>query len=762
MTSSRVEPREKKILVDRNALVERLQSMGNFLRLNLKLSHKGLILVSVPLFFELLFLGVLATLLNQAEMEKAKADHSRQIVSHCNTLVRLLYDAGTTIAGLTLTGSKMFSERYEQVIEQIPQEFHSLNDLVKTEPARLARLKRCENVANTAIDLLGDLKRALDEGDRSQALLKGKDMSRQFKSIVDQLITEMQQFVQEETRLQRGGEGAEEKSKRLVKGFLLVGIFFNIFVAFAVAIFFSKEIAARLDGVTENTRRLARGDQLNPPMPGSDEIAHLDRVFHDMAVALAEAARKERAVIENAVDVICSIDGEGKFTNVSPASLKLWGHTPEELIGRRFTDLVVPEDLSATTRAFNEIMIGRSALPFENVTLRQDGSQVNVLWSAFWSESEKSMFCVAHDITERKEAENALRASEARVRQIIDSMPVGLVVVDGKGIIESVNPSMEQIFEYGPEELIGKHLITIFEHGADQDPDAFMQDVYERSLGHMDEREAVKMTGEIFPTQLSLTAFETLEGERFLANIIDLTELREVERLKREFVSTVSHELRTPLTAIRGSLTLITAGAAGELSDQMRKVVTIAERNTIRLIGLINDLLDLEKLEAGKLEMNFEDTALANVIERSVESVRAFGDQHAVSFEAATTDLTVRADGDRLVQVLINLISNAVKFSPRGTTVTIGVKESPGVVEVSVTDRGRGIPEKYRSLLFQRFQQVEVLDAKKRGGTGLGLAICKAIVEQHQGTIGVESEEGKGSTFWFRIPATDKSKEIVA
>ena len=251
------------------------------------------------------------------------------------------------------------------------------------------------------------------------------------------------------------------------------------------------------------------------------------------------------------------------------------------------------------------------------------------------------------------------------------------------------------------------------------------------------------------------------DGRFYLANILDVSERREVERLKKEFVSTVSHELRTPLTSIRGSLTLLNVGALGALPDQAMKVVNIAERNTIRLIGLINDILDIEKLESGKMDMVFQDVELNSVLDRSFESVKTFADNNGVVLEMVPSSVRVNADGDRLVQVIVNLMSNACKFSPKGATVTVRVDEIPNWIEVKVIDRGRGIPAKFKNLLFQRFQQVEASDAKRKGGTGLGLAICKGIIEAHGGTIGVDSEEGKGSVFWFRIPLAQAGSKIV-
>ena len=237
----------------------------------------------------------------------------------------------------------------------------------------------------------------------------------------------------------------------------------------------------------------------------------------------------------------------------------------------------------------------------------------------------------------------------------------------------------------------------------------------------------------------------TMERER---------EWRVIERLKNEFISTVSHELRTPLTSIRGSLGLVEAGVAGALPEQALDLVRIAKNNTERLIRLINDILDLEKMEAGKLELVLRDVDAASLVALSVEGIEGMAREAGVtlSVEAHGGGL-VHADGDRLVQVLTNLVSNAIKFSPSGGRVRVRLdRPGPGRVRVSVTDSGDGIPEALRGKLFEKFSQLDGSDRRAKGGTGLGLAISKAIVEQHQGAIGVDSTVGAGSTFWFELP----------
>lgn len=230
--------------------------------------------------------------------------------------------------------------------------------------------------------------------------------------------------------------------------------------------------------------------------------------------------------------------------------------------------------------------------------------------------------------------------------------------------------------------------------------------------------------------------------------------LQQVDKLKQEFVAMVSHDLRTPLTSLLATLTMLSKGAYGELNELGKVRLQGSEASIKHLIKLINELLDLEKLDSGKLDLQLDETAIEVVIERAVQSVRSFAETQGVKLETANSDAVIQADADRLVQVLTNLLSNAIKFSARNSEVKITVLESNDWVEVRVSDQGRGIPESHLESVFDRFQQVAQDDSKVKGGSGLGLAIAKAIIEQHGGQIGVDSKEGSGSTFWFRLPNT--------
>jgi PAS domain S-box-containing protein len=345
-----------------------------------------------------------------------------------------------------------------------------------------------------------------------------------------------------------------------------------------------------------------------------------------------------------------------------------------------------------------------------------------------------------------------IKQGEARVRLVLQSMPVGLIIIDEAGSIESINERTEQMLGYSSSDLVGKNLATLFLDQTKSDPESFIEELKQKALVRSMEFDARRSSGEALPVELSISKLQMREGPRLLTTILDITDRREIERLKQEFVNMISHDLKTPLTSIVGILALVAADAFGPLTERGKYLVDTSEKQAVRLIDMINDLLLLEKMEAGGFELHVNTTDVSDVLRQALEAVAETARQRSVVIEAEKTEAMVQADGARIVQVLTNLLSNAVKFSPEKGIVKVAVDEKPDSVEIRVTDQGRGIPTEYQRAVFEKFKQVEIADSLEKGGTGLGLPICKLIVEKHGGTIGVDSVEGKGSNFWFRLP----------
>lgn len=403
---------------------------------------------------------------------------------------------------------------------------------------------------------------------------------------------------------------------------------------------------------------------------------------------------------------------------------------------------------------FAQILASRLNVLVENARRMKTGEELNKPLSG--SDEIAALDSAFHEMAfTLRLKEQLLKESEERVRTIIEKIPVGLLVFTEKGAIEYVNPTLESMFNQSSENLIGRQLASLVVRSQTVAEVEFTAQLKEKALDRIFEINCLKNDGERFPVEFSMTDFETQDGPRLLGILLDVSERQEVQRMRQAFVSMVSHELRTPLTAVSGFLALLEMGAFGELPKEVTEQAGRAEANVSRLMKLISDLLDLEKMDSGTLNVSKAKCELQKILQAVDEASRTFADSKGVKLEIDSVkekDASVLyADADRIVQVLVNLISNAVKFSPPGGVVKVSHKLDEDTLEMRVSDQGRGVPAKYKELIFERFQQVEVSDAKQKGGTGLGLAICKTIVEMHDGMIAVDSEEGKGSTFWFRI-----------
>lgn len=418
-------------------------------------------------------------------------------------------------------------------------------------------------------------------------------------------------------------------------------------------------------------------------------------------------------------------------------------------------------------------------------TVRVNNPQRGMIWTHIESIPEKlddgSVLWHGYvsDITPLKQAELQVKESNSLRKAILDAASVSIISTDESGVIKTFNHGAEMMLGYTAEEMIDKQnpaLIHLPEEiaahaqhltcelGYDVQPgfDAFVAKARE---GSDDENEwhYVRKDGSQFPVLLTVSALRDSEGEitGYLGIARDISEIKRIDKMKTEFISTVSHELRTPLTAISGALGILVNGLAGSLPDQPARMIQIAHNNSQRLIHLVNDLLDMEKLVAGKMHFDIQAHMLRVLIQQSIEANATYAQQYGVIYELRQgSDVKVSVDYQRLLQVLANYLSNAAKFSPLNDVVTIDVDIRFGSVRVTVTDKGPGVPDSFRVRLFQKFSQADASDTRQKGGTGLGLAICKEIIERMGGKVGVESTSGKGASFYFDLPCEDATQKI--
>lgn len=374
-----------------------------------------------------------------------------------------------------------------------------------------------------------------------------------------------------------------------------------------------------------------------------------------------------------------------------------------------------------------------------------------------------------------RQSRERVATEKAELTAILASADRFVIATDADGIISTLNTTAQRWLGYSADEVVGKQTPLIF-HDTDQVaqraqqlstellrpiPPGFEVLVTKARLGVSDENEwiYVRKDGSSFPVSLSVSAMRDEEGAiiGFVGIASDITARREVERIKNEFISTVSHELRTPLTSIRGALGLLEGGLMEGVSSQARSLVHIAYNNCERLIRLINDILDVEKISAGKMVFNFQVIVLDELIKESLAANRSYADQYKIWFHLIknVSGHSVNVDTDRLSQVMNNLLSNAAKFSPPGSEVEVKLESAALGLRVSVADRGSGVPPAFRDRLFSRFEQADASNMRRTGGTGLGLSICKTIMERMDGSIGYEPRPGGGSIFYFELPVAD-------
>ncbi|MBK9740811.1 MAG: GAF domain-containing protein [Actinobacteria bacterium] len=351
--------------------------------------------------------------------------------------------------------------------------------------------------------------------------------------------------------------------------------------------------------------------------------------------------------------------------------------------------------------------------------------------------------------------------SIARLSLVASQMTNGVLITDHDGRIEWVNDGFLRMTGYTADELLGRRPRDVLHgSGTNAATETLIRDSMTRREPFSAELLAYKNSGEAFWVALDSNPLLGLDGEPqgFMVMASDITDRKRVERMKSEFVSTVSHELRTPLTAISGALGLVSGGVTGELPPKALGMVEIAQKNSQRLAILIDDLLDMEKLVEGKVTIDSVVQPIMPIIDRAIVDNEAYAVKYGVKIlsDERAEDTLVDVDGLRLLQVLANLLSNAAKFSPSGSTVRVRVRLGEAVVRVEVSDHGPGIPESFRESIFEKFSQVDASDSRQRGGTGLGLAISKELVERMHGSIGLASSPDEGSTFYFELPiATD-------
>ncbi|RTL35650.1 MAG: PAS domain S-box protein [Candidatus Melainabacteria bacterium] len=591
----------------------------------LTLTKKVLILVAIPVVFELALVGVLLNLIANVQDARTKSAHARELGSHITALMACFVRRATLIAMRRMMTDQEMTETEKILASKARAEMAIIKQLASTEETEIEKWNELEKTGyyldaeftkTQAIDFEEDKLRAA-----KAVATANKKFNRMF-AICDEL-SGMQ------SNVQAANQAYFEKYDTQLKQVIQLSLVASVLLAACLTAYFNVSTSRRLQMLMDNTAALAAGKPPEKTVSGGDELAQIDLIYHQMYQDLTVLRQKERAILDNASQVICSLDKDLRLSDINDAANKMWGFTPGQLIGKRFLDLIPDQDKANISSILQAAIRDKTEARFEANIVKADTLLSETSWSATWSDEQSSLYCVVTDISEQKE----------------------------------------------------------------------------------------------------------------------------LERLKQEFVSMISHDLRTPLNSVLAAIELVTSGHF-QLEDQVHVYMDRAHRNLKLSLSLINQLLEIEKFESGNIALELDAISTREIVSKAMEAVLDISNSRSIKIVVPETNYELIGDSARLVQVLINFLGNALKFSPENSTIVIAEEQTDQYTRISVTDQGRGVPHEQQAIIFDRFKQVNPGDKTEKQGSGLGLAICKSIIEAHHGRIGVTSEPGKGSTFWFEIPVS--------
>ncbi|CAN5350998.1 hypothetical protein BH10CYA1_BH10CYA1_17180 [soil metagenome] len=595
----------------------------------MKLATKGLLVVSVPLIFQLIIVCVLAVLLWRAQELAATEARAKDVIYACNhTTVDIAKTMQSSFKSDRAAGI-MPRALEQQDIDKVLNSVASLEALISQLPEQSRNVERLSQFAEKFLAQLKEAKAARSSQDY-EVLNTSEMLELRMVRTSLKLMDIFGDIIALEDKTNPESPGQRKEARLMIRVWLIGACVITALVGVALAYFSSSTIRKPLERMVKNAVRMSTRQPLETELEGNDELAKLDRVLHSVNAAIEEALTSERNLITYAADLVFSIDRQGTFLSVNPFSKAMLGYASEELIGTSVLKLIPPENTEQVKKTLGSNYRGRESMLFET-KMQCKTEVIETSWSVIYSQRDRTFFCVAHNITERKH----------------------------------------------------------------------------------------------------------------------------VERLKQDFIAMISHDLRTPLMSVSSSISLVQSGATGEISEAVEKELNSAERSVDHLIELVNDLLDFEKLEAGRMNFEVVPLLLSEVIDESVRLVSALVVDRKITIETPSEDLMVAGDQRKLIQVTVNLLSNALKHTPEGGVIKVQTKNIDGMVEIAIHDQGPGVPDEYAEKIFAPFEQISHR-ATAALGTGLGLAICKLVVEAHGGKIAVRhSDLLEGSAFWYTLVAAN-------
>ncbi len=714
-------------------------------------------MVGVPLALNLFVLAGLGYLLQQEGREKQREEKEHAINQRIDDVRRLLFAASNAAFKYTLRRDAVLFSKYNKLKKEIEDNNDQLLRLESDDRAQTLSLEHIHLLESRILKVYDAAVSAVHEGRDGFDVFRELQLSYEFQALTNKFVSEVERFMLF-SESQHQSAGSRRDWLLSLKAFLCASFLANIALSIFLARFFGRNFAGRLATMIDNTLRLAGGQPLHPIVRGNDEISLLDAVYHEMANVLKEAHRKERVLVDNAVDIICTIDEKRKFADVSPASELVWGYSPTDLIGRSVAAVISNDELSTTFPNVENHKGETVEMNFENRIKHKDGRLIDMLWSTYWSADERTYFCVAHDITVSKAAENRLKESEARILAIIENLPVGLLIHNQAGTIELTNRKAEEMLLLAGNDLLEHNVSSYFAPGKRQTMEAPLISPPSKSFAGFEELSCLRGDGGTLPIELYMNDLYYQGQRKSLAIIVDVSERHQLENARKELVNMVSHDLRTPLNAVVLMMDLLLIGALGQLTQAETDMAVESQHELNRLLALINGLLDLERIQAGALELEREVTSSLLIVDKAIDAIVALAKKSKVILTNYARDCELFCDANRLIEVIVLFVMDAMRQTASPTSISIFADETDAATATQFRVVSRREPAKLSTNNITS-ALTEAPIQPGASGTGLWLVICKGIVAAHKGTLEMSDNDGDETVYAFKIPLPEFAQD---